>query len=186
MRRDEDRLLFKQIKKGNKKAFDSLFRKYYAQMVRFAMGYLHDGPVAEGVVQDVFIRIWEHAKNIEIETSLSAYIYRATRNQCLNLIKHEAVKRKYEQEQLGEATETYQGGPGSINADKFKGALSLAVGKLPNKCREIFELAKFEGLSYDEIANYLKVSAKTVENQMGIALRKLREYLSPELEEIFE
>ncbi len=186
LKKNEDQLLFTQIKKGNKQAFDTLFRKYYTQLVRFSIGYLHNGVIAEEMVQDVFIKVWENAARIDIDTSLLAYLYRSVRNQSLNYIKHLEIKKKYEKEQLEVAPLSDESAAGNVNLSYFKKALAIAVSNLPEKCRQIFEMAKFEGLSYDEIAEYLQVSGKTVENQMGIALKKLRESLSPHVNQIFE
>lgn len=186
MKKNEDKLLFKQIRKGNKKAFDTLFKKYYTRLVRFCIGYVGDGAIAEETVQDIFIKIWENAPEMEIEISLLAYLYRSVRNQSLNYLKHLEVKKKYEKEQMENTVDAIEQPSDNVNMTYFKKVLLVAVGCLPDKCRQIFELAKFEGLSYDEIADFLQVSGKTVENQMGIALRKLRENLTPHTEQIFE
>lgn len=180
----EDKLLFRQVKKKNKKAFDTLFRKYYARLVRFGVGYVHDHDAAEEIVQELFVKIWNDGSQIEIESSFSAYMYRSVRNLCLNNLKHEEVKEKYRQEQKLVGDQNV--GSENVNIEVFKESLNNAVIKLPDKCREIFVMAKFEGLSYDEIAAYLEVSAKTVENQMGIALKKLRESMVPFMNQIFE
>jgi RNA polymerase sigma-70 factor (ECF subfamily) len=181
-----DKSLFLTIADGDKHAFDELFRKYYAQLVRFAMGYLHDGQQAEETVQDVFVRLWENAPSISIETSVLAYLYTSVRNQSLNTLKHEAIKKKYEQEQAAAAIENPGDSGEKINLPYFRRLLAKAVGELPEKCREIFEMAKFEGLTYDEIAEYLQVSEKTVENQMGIALKKLRDAMIPFAKQVYE
>lgn len=186
MKKENDKFLFKQIKKGNKKAFDEVFRKYYTQLVRFCFGYVCDEQTAEEMVQDVFVKVWENARKIDIETSLLAYLYRSVRNQSLNYIKHLEVQKKYEREQLGQQNEAADPIVDTIDMSFFKQALLIAISKLPEKCRQIFEMAKFEGLSYDEIADYLQVSGKTVENQIGIALKKLRESLTPHMNQIFE
>ncbi len=185
MKNIEDKLLFRKIQKGNKKAFDALFRKYYTQLVRFAIAYVHDGTIAEEMVQDVFIRIWENAPCTDIETSVQAYLHTSVRNQALNYLKHTEVKKRHEQEQVKQA-EVLDEFPGSVNMGFFQEVLAKAIGNLPDKCREIFEMAKFQGLSYDEIAEYLQVSGKTVENQMGIALKKLRENMLPYSDRIFD
>lgn len=149
------------------------------------MGYLHDGENAEEMVQDVFVKIWENAPRLQIETSLLSYLYSSVRNACLNYLKHEKIKKKHEQETLqenniSESTES------PVNFNFFKVLLAQTIGLLPEKCRQIFEMAKFEGLSYEEIAEYLQVSVKTVENQMGIALKKLRENMTPYMNQIYE
>jgi RNA polymerase sigma-70 factor (ECF subfamily) len=182
----DDKLLFEKIAYGDKSSFDILFRKYYSQLVRFAMGYMHDGPAAEEIVQDLFVRIWESAQRIEIETSILAYLYSSVRNQALNCIKHENVKKKYEQEQVTMLDSYKDDFEEKVNVKFFRQMLTSAVGDLPEKCREIFEMAKFEGLTYDEIADYLQVSAKTVENQMGIALKKIREAMILYSKQVYE
>jgi RNA polymerase sigma-70 factor, ECF subfamily len=183
---NDDKQLFEKISNGSKAHFDSLFSKYYAQLVRFAMGYLHDGPAAEEMVQDVFVRIWENAPRIEIETSILAYLYTSVRNQALNFIKHENIKKKYEQEQALFVNADANDFEEKVNLKFFRQLLAITVGSLPEKCREIFEMAKFEGLTYDEIAEYLQVSEKTVENQMGIALKKLRDAMLPYSSQVYE
>jgi len=186
LEQNNDKQLFEKISGRSKPDFDILFRKYYKQLVRFAMGYLHDGEAAEEIVQDVFVRIWENASQINIETSVLAYLYSSVRNQALNLIKHESVKKRYEQEQAMEAKNSTTEFEEKVNIGFFRKILAKAVGELPEKCREIFEMAKFEGLTYDEIAEYLQVSEKTVENQMGIALKKLRESMLPYSRQVYE
>lgn len=186
IKEDEDKLLFSRVKQGNKEAFDTLFRKYYIRLVRFAIGYVKSGPIAEEIIQDIFIKFWEYAKRIEIESSLLAYMYSSSRNACLNYIKKEDIRAKYEMEKHEQAKEKLQNTQTEVNVSAFQELLAIHVGNLPEKCRQIFELSKFEGLSYDEIAAFLDISSKTVENQMGIALRKLREALSPYRDLIYE
>lgn len=184
--KNDDTLLFSKISKGNKAAFDALFKKYYAQLVRFAIGYVHDGSTSEELVQDVFVKIWENAPRLTISTSVLAYFYGSVRNHCLNYIKHEGIKRKYETEQAQKSGQETANSADSVNLPVFRQLLNNAIKNLPGKCREIFEMAKFEGLSYEEISNYLEVSVKTVENQMGIALKKLREAMMPYADQIYE
>ncbi len=183
---NNDSLLFNEISKGNKAAFDALFRKYYSQLVRFALGFLHDGSTSEEIVQDVFVKIWENAPRISITTTVPGYLYSSVRNHCLNYLKHENIKRKYEKEQTEVPSLHPVSSTENINFTFFKQMLVQAVRDLPGKCREIFEMAKFDGLSYEEIAEYLEVSVKTVENQMGIALKKLRETMLPHSNKIYE
>jgi RNA polymerase sigma-70 factor, ECF subfamily len=183
---NNDRILFNEISKGNKAAFDTLFRKYYSQLVRFAIGFLHDGPTAEEIVQEVFVKIWENAPRILITTTVPGYLYSSVKNHCLNYLKHENTKRKYEKEQAEVSSLQPAGTTENVNIAFFMQMLARTVGLLPEKCREIFEMAKFDGLSYEEIAEYLEVSVKTVENQMGIALKKLREAMQPYSNRIYE
>jgi RNA polymerase sigma-70 factor (ECF subfamily) len=150
------------------------------------LGYTHSGPVAEEIVQDTFVKIWENAGRINIETSIAAYLYTSVRNNSLNHLKHEKIKKKYEQEEAIAPRPEDSTLEEQVDITLFRTLLARALIDLPDKCREIFEMAKFEGLAYDEIAGYLEVSEKTVENQMGIALKKLRESLHPYVKRIYE
>jgi RNA polymerase sigma-70 factor, ECF subfamily len=186
LKQNEDKLLFERVASGEKFSFNILFRKYYAQLVRFAIGYAHDGTIAEEIVQDTFVKIWENASKINIETSVLAYFYTSVRNNSLNYLKHEKTKKRYEQEDASAPALEDIPLDEKVDIQLFRTLLARALIDLPDKCREIFEMAKFEGLSYDEIAEYLQVSEKTVENQMGIALKKLRESLQPYTNRVYE
>jgi RNA polymerase sigma-70 factor (ECF subfamily) len=182
----EDKLLLKQVARGNKLAFDKLFRKYYEQLVRFALGYTHDGLDAEELVQDVFVKLWEQAAHIKVEVSVQAYLYTSVRNKALNVIKHDKVRQKFAEQQRANDIKTFETQEELPDLNQFRKLLLLALEKLPERCRTVFEMGKFEGLSYDEIAVYLEISSKTVENQMGLALKKLREAMQPAMNEIYE
>ena len=104
MKKDEDKLLLRQIAKGNKRALDTIFKKYYQQLVRFAIGYMRDGADAEEIVQDVMVMLWEQSAELKIEVSVLAYLYTSVRNRALNAIKHEKVKQKYAEQQLANET----------------------------------------------------------------------------------
>jgi RNA polymerase sigma-70 factor, ECF subfamily len=182
---NDDKQTFSKVAIGDKASFDLLFKKYYAQLVRFAIGYVHEGQLAEEIVQDVFIKIWENSSKISIESSVLAYLYTSVRNAALNFIKHEKTQKKYEKEEAEIPKTEDTPLEEKVDMNFFRTILSKALSNLPDKCREIFEMAKFEGLSYDEIAEYLEVSEKTVENQMGIALRKLRDSMIPYMNRIY-
>ncbi len=137
---------------------------------------------AEESVQEMFVNLWEKAPQIEIGTSIKAYLYASTRNYTLNAIK----KQQTEQHHLNKYSEYEKGyeQEDEISPVEIAKLIQSGVETLPEKCREIFILCKQEGLTYEEIATYLDVSKKTVDNQMGIALRKLRDYLQPKLKKI--
>jgi len=144
---NDDKQLFERIKAGDRFSFDTLFRKYYAQLVRFAIGYTHDGIFAEEIVQDTFVKIWESAARISIETSVLAYLYTSVRNNSLNFLKHEKIKKKYEQDELAMPKPENSPLEEKVDIVLFRELLARALIDLPAKCREIFEMAKFEGLA---------------------------------------
>lgn len=130
----------------------------------------------------MFVYLWEKAPAINIDTSLKAYLYTSARNYTLNIIK----KQQTELHHLNEYSEynNPHEPEEKVSDAEISKLIQSGVDTLPNKCREIFILCKQEGLTYDEIAEYLDISKKTIDNQMGIALRKLREYLHPKLGKI--
>ncbi len=141
-------------------------------MVSFAMNYVLDQDQAEELVQEVFANVWTKAESLKIQSSPRAYLFTSTRNACLNFLKHRKVENAY----LERFTFLQdQGDP--VEYDELVHRLEQALDKIPEKCREIFELNRFEGKRYKEIAEELGLSLKTVENQMGKALKILRREL---------
>lgn len=178
---ESDQQVFLAIQSGQTPAFEMLFKTHYQPLCRYANSYLKDPDGAEEIVQAAFIGFWEKRKSISIDTSLKSYLYRVIRNSCLNELKHEQVKQKYF------ANETLKGEAQSQPADQLAIHVELeekireAIQTLPEQCRLIFRMSRFEELKYQEIADQLNLSVKTVENQMGKALKimrvQLKEYL---------
>ncbi len=181
----EDKRLFEKIAQKNRLAFDTLFRKYYTRLCRFAIRYLKDENMAEECVQELFIKIWEQADHLHVEGAVISYLFAAVKNTALNLIKKENTRHKYETA-YEDPSSTEEMSISEIENESFASLVIGAVNKLPEKCREIFKLSKDDGLTYEEIADYLNISKKTVENQMGIAFKKLREMLKPKLSLLYE
>lgn len=171
-----DRLLFSKIEHGNEEAFKILFQNYYASLCYFANQYVKEDHAAEEIVQEVFLKIWEKRKIIKIETSVKQYLYKSVRNSSLNFIQHNKVKNQY-------AMDIIENFKQEIDPTKYYLEVGLAekieesINSLPEKRKEIFRLCKEDGLKYKEIAEKLKISVKTVEAQMGLALKSLREKL---------
>jgi RNA polymerase sigma-70 factor (ECF subfamily) len=177
-----DKELFNAITKGNQNAFDALFRTYYAPLARFAFLFVKNECLADEIVQSFFVKLWQQRDKIRIATSVKSYLYTSVRNTALNFLKKEQTRTALQ--------ETYAKEPEpekslSVNME-FLTLVNEAVEQLPNRTKEVFLLCKNEGLTYSEIAQYLQISAKTVENNMGIAFRKLREYLMPYKNLIFD
>ncbi len=177
MDQDQDLQLFDQIKAGELSSYEVLFKKYYRALYRFAFSYVRDAIVSEEIAQEVFLYIWEKRDKIQIQTTLKTYLYSAVKNKSLNYLKLELPK----QQATADISEVML----SVNNtkldesenEKLKVYIQKAIDSLPKKCRRIFVLSRNAGLTYEEIAKELDLSKKTVENQMGIALKKLRESL---------
>ncbi len=173
--------IFELVKNGDRKAYEQLFKLYYAALVRFAREILKDTDAAEDLVQEVFVKMWERKQNIDIKTSIKAYLYMAVKNHCLNKLKAEQRNAFLEDGMADDVriatndTEEYS------NTIELSKHINQALELLPPKCAIIFKMSRFEDKTYKEIAESLELSVKTVENQMGKALSILRNALSPYL-----
>ena len=159
---------------GDEPAFKTLFTGHYKGMYSYACIILKDEAEAEEIVQNVFVRLWEKQNSIQIETSLKAYLYRMVYNDCMNHIKHRAVVLKFQKEKTYAMKNERDNSEDKIASTQLNEHLSNALRELPEQCRTIFQLSRFEDLKYREIAVQLGISEKTVENQMGKALKLLR------------
>lgn len=176
----DDRYFVEEIKSGNPNALKKVFETFYSPLCNFALQFLNDRDQAEEVVQGLFVKLWEKRSGITIEISLKSYLFSSVRNKCLNLIQHEKVKKMHE----GPIREALFGD--YAEEEYFIGLelasrIAFAVESMPEKRREIFRLSREEGLKYHEIAEKLNLSVKTVETQMGLALKYLREKLGRSL-----
>ena len=127
-------------------------------------------------MQNLFVKFWENRGTLKIEQSHRAYLFSATRNACLNEIKHQKVKKEYAD------TVTYADGQHddvvtTVEVDELDSKIKNAINQLPEGRKKIFLMSRFEGLKYKEIATELELSIKTVENQMGSAIKYLRSEL---------
>jgi RNA polymerase sigma-70 factor (ECF subfamily) len=172
----EDKELYFKLKDGDERAFQSLFRKYYPAMCHFASHFLHDSELAEEIVQDMFVKIWEKRAILNIETSVKHYLFRSVRNHCLNQIQHEKIKKQYAKMVLDSAHQEIDAEQYYLEVDLML-RIEKSIDSLPPKRKEIFRLSREQGLKYKEIADTLGISVKTVEAQMGLALKYLREDL---------
>lgn len=165
------------LKEGSVTAFEMLFRTYYRPLCQYAYSFLNDRDEAEEVVQTAFINIWDKKGQVEIQTSLKAYLYRIVRNSCLNVIKHEKVKQQHVAHEMVHAESMHEGVSQSVISSELEERIANAMKVLPEQCRLVFQLSRFEELKYSEIADQLNISIKTVENQIGKALKIMREQL---------
>ena len=175
--------LIQDIKKGEHRAIVMLFSSYFAPLLTYANVIVKDREAAEEIVQDVFVKLWEFRSNLFIKSTLRGYLYRCIHNRCLNYIRENARSKEiFLSDNLhSEFIILKEDTPPDIiealfseDAEKY---LSIAINNLPEQCREIFCLCRFEYLSYPEIAVRLNISLSTVKTQMQRAMGKLSEVL---------
>jgi RNA polymerase sigma-70 factor, ECF subfamily len=170
--------IMERIKSGDEPAFHELFEKTYPDLCRFSCLYVKDRDIAENIVQDFFVNFWIKRDTLAINTSISSYLFSSVKNRSLNHIRDtKKILKLDENIDLVDSTVSYPDFQDEIDMNNLNNALKEAIESLPPKCRTIFKMSRFEELTYKEIANKLDISAKTVENQIGIALKKLHEVL---------
>ncbi|HEX6225785.1 MAG TPA: RNA polymerase sigma-70 factor [Chryseolinea sp.] len=172
----EDRLL-ETLQAGDITAFEMIFKTYYQPLCNYAYSFVHDREEAEEIVQATFLSVWEKKDNLSIHTGVKPYLYAMVRNAALNVLKHEKVKQQHATVELAVAERSSESVTRTVMASELEERISKALNKLPEQCRLVFKLSRFEELKYAEIAEQLNISVKTVENQMGKALKIMREQL---------
>ncbi|MEQ9286500.1 MAG: RNA polymerase sigma-70 factor [Cyclobacteriaceae bacterium] len=175
----EDSELMECLSHDDRKAFEHIFRTYYQDLCRFGVTYVKDMDVSEELVQQIFINIWERRYELSISTSMKSYLFTAVRNKSFNYLKLQLPKeyKKVDIDDVGFIDTSNK--EEDIVFEDLKEYVAKAIDTLPGKCKTIFNLSRNSGLTYKEIAEELDISVKTVENQIGIALKKLREQLNP-------
>ncbi len=176
---DDERLLVKQLSKGNLLAFNTLFRKYSNRLYRFALGYLKSEDEAEELVQEVFTKIWEKHSDLKEELSFKSFLFAI----ALNIIRKHFRTKAYLSEyfKTGINPDLDMQTSQKITYDSLYQYITELVNQLPERRKEIFIKSRFEGLSIKEIAEELKISHKTVENQLTDALKFIRTNLNREI-----
>ena len=162
---------------GENTAFELLFKFYYSGLVIYASTFILERDAAEGIIQEFFIHLWENHKKIKPSDSLKSYLFTSIKNRCLNLLKHKKIKERYveELENLSQNNLIYNSD--IYIASELQEKITFVVNNLPNRCKEVFTMSRFKGLSNSEIAQKLEITKRTVETQISNAIKILRHEL---------
>lgn len=179
---DQNRQLMTRLQAGDRSALRTLFEQEYSSVCSVIRRYTSDPGLMEDLAQEVFLRFWQKAPQLDVTSNLPAYLRRMAVNEALAYFRK---KSRYQADELPAQLPGRTAGAADeqLEADELSVAVTRAVNGLPERCRIIFQLSRYEEMSYREIAEQLGISIKTVENQMGKALRVLREELAPFLTE---
>jgi RNA polymerase sigma-70 factor, ECF subfamily len=172
-----DNEIIRRIKEGDIGQFESLFRSSYISLVRYAKTLMKDQDTAEEIVQDLFCRIWQDKGKITIDSSLNGYLFRSVHNKCLHHIEHNRVVMRHAGEMMYNQADSPENPSDILHYKELQVRIARILERLPERCGKIFYMSRFEGLKYTEIAEKLSVSIKTVEANMGRALKEFRKEL---------
>jgi len=161
----------------DKAHFEELFNLHYSNLCAYANNFLKEVEASEEVVQEVLFKLWVNRDKLEITSSINSYLFRAVRNSCLNIIKHVSIREEYKShnERVIEMEERSQ--EDGLIVSELEEKIRKSIDHLPLERRKVFIMSRYDGLKYKEIAEKLNISVKTVENQMGSALKFLRNEL---------
>jgi RNA polymerase sigma-70 factor, ECF subfamily len=162
------------LSQRDESAFEQVFKTHFKRLHAYAFTILRDEVEAEEVVQQVFFKLWERNENLSLTGSVSAYLYRAVHNESLNYIKHQKVRSNHQLHVAYSMKNEVEHPAKKVLAGELEKKIHSALNELPEQCRTIFQLSRFDELKYREIADKLGISVKTVENQMGKALKLMR------------
>ena len=171
---DDQQKLRKGLKEGNKEIFEEIYRQYYSPLCFYCRRYVGDIEEAKEIVQGLFLKIWIKRNELDINTSVKSYLYRAVQNYALNHLYQQKVKQKYIIDRVHFPKQSSENGQIKLEEEELKKLIKRAVLKLPDKRRKIFELSRYENMKYSQIAEHLTISVKTVEAQMSKSLKYLR------------
>jgi RNA polymerase sigma-70 factor (ECF subfamily) len=155
-------------------AFDRVYLAHYAALHRYAYTFVQDGTLAEEMVHQVFLKLLEKNGVLDIHTSLKSYLFRAVYHESLNYIKQQKVRAGFRESALNNPLQHTETPAAQLQYTELEKHLHTAINELPEQCRTIFQLSRYEELKYTDIAAHLGLSVKTVETQMSRALKKLR------------
>lgn len=176
-RQKRDRDLVLRIQSGDDDAFEQLFRMYADVLCSFAADHVGDR-VAEDIVQSVFCDLWDRREEWTPPTNVKAYLYRAVRNTALDHLDRRDVEQNWKEEEKGRNQGRGKIAPvDALKHQEMSRAMEQAVEELPERRRMIYRMARHHDMTYSEIATALDIAPKTVENQMGRALKTLRDQL---------
>jgi RNA polymerase sigma-70 factor (family 1) len=166
--------LFSLFKKGSKEAFDEMYSRYWQKLYNYAFHRTQSKDIAFEIVQDIFVSLWARKEIIQLQNSLSGYLFASVRFQIINHIKNSKLKELYLKDYVRFISSTDNSNEESMLAHDLHHALERSIDELPTRCREITRLNMLENWSTNKIADDLNISHRTVENQLALARKHLK------------
>ena len=173
------------LAEGDMVAYRYLFDEHFPDLCNFLLIYLHSKELSEEIALEIFTFVWEKRKTLQIKATFKSFLFASAKNKAISLYRKEQ-RKLFTSIDLGQSiSQEDSSSPHSMENTELREIINTAIDKLPEKSKQIYQLAWEENLSHKEIAEQLGITPKTVENHVGIALRKLRESLNPYYQQIF-
>ena len=167
-------LIFKKIKNGDIQAFETLFRSCYEPLCRYACQFVENADTAEEIVQNLFYVLWKDRDSLQIFTSVNGYLYRSVKNKSLQYVEKAMVRDNYQKMSAGNSIIETVTPQEELEYKELEQQIEKTLRRLPERRQKIFRMNRMEGKKYNEIAQELQISVKTVEAEISKALRELR------------
>lgn len=179
-----EQIIVKQLRDGQEEAYKYLFDHHYSVLCHIAAQYIHDDFLAETIVGDVIFHMWEIRDNLKIESSLRSYMVQSVRHSCLDYLKSQYVQREHigvtrdiSDLPMTHALEHEENPLGQLLENELEDIIAEAIERLPEDCRTVFKMSRFEGRKYQEIAKMLGITVNTVKYHLKHAMSLLRKDL---------
>jgi len=174
---ESELVLINELKKGNNEVFDMIYKKYYKHLCIFAMQHVNNIDIAEELVQDLFVELLVKRRRIIINSSIKSYLFRAVYYKCIHFYKQSKRSDLLLLYKFEESIQSFNNYSDTLEVAELQHKIYEAIDSLPDQCKRIFKLSRFEQLKYKEIAEKLSITIKAVEAQISKALRILSEKL---------
>jgi RNA polymerase sigma-70 factor (ECF subfamily) len=173
----KDSIEINDLRTGNAEVYEKLFIQWYEPLCIYTYSMLRDMDEAKDIVQKVFYKLWDQRKELDIHTSVKSYLYRTVHNDSLNRLKQLKTRDEHNQDIAYLSCDAVDDTANTVLYNELEEKIKTALDLLSPRCREVFELSRFQQLSYMEIARKLGITTNTVETQIVKALRLLRNEL---------
>jgi len=165
------------LQKGDSDAFRELYNQYHQPLYHYVLRFVKSPALAEDVLQDVFLKIWEIRSRIDPELSFKAYLYRISRNSVFKLLKKIAVDENLRTQVLKQFSQSVADADLKVLWQQYEALLQAAINRLPPQRQKVFKLCREEGKSYEQVAEELGISRNTVKEHMVLAMKLIREHI---------
>jgi len=180
-----DIVLCERLMGGDVDAYKQIYDKYHSQLYYYALRFLKMPELAEDVVHDVFLKLWEIREQLKPEFGIAGYLYKITRNQVFKLIKKIAAETELRAKVISIIEEQAIESEAGLQWNEYAGLLGGAIEQLPPQCKKVFNLCRQEGKTYDEAAQILGISKHTVKEHMMAAMKSIKKYFRQNADIVF-